>query len=85
MKYWKIFSLHTDILFQKPETTKGFFKQAYYGFYQEYYTDRYYLAVGKVEKEQGKKSLDLVTAIILIRSQPETGDGEEGEHFGASV
>lgn len=34
--------------------TKGFYKKAYYGRYQEYYTDRYYLAVGKVEKEQGK-------------------------------
>ena len=43
-----------DILFQEPVDTKGFYKKAYFGVYQEYYTDRYYLAVGKVEKEQGK-------------------------------
>ena len=79
----KIFSVHTDILFQNPELTKGFYKKAYNGLFQEYYTDRYYLAVGNVEKEQGKRGLNLVTAII-IRSRPETRDGSKGEHNGSN-
>ena len=41
-------------MFQKPEETKGFFTKAYDGLYQEYYTDLYYLAVGKVEKPLGE-------------------------------
>ena len=81
--FLKIFSVHTDILFQKPELTKGFYKKAYNGLFQEYYTDRYYLAVGNVEKEQGKRGLNLVTAII-IRSRPETRDGSKGEHNGSN-
>ena len=48
---------HGDLLFQKPEETKGFFTKAYDGLYQEYYTDLYYLAVGKVENPLGESFL----------------------------
>merc|ERR1711974_352521 len=34
----------------EPVETKGFYKKAYFGRYHEYYTDRYYMAVGPVEK-----------------------------------
>ena len=42
------------------------------------------LPLEKLRRSKVKRAW-IVTAIILIRSQPETGDGEEGEHFGASV
>ena len=44
--------------FQKPEDTCGFYKTAYSGQYHEYYTDRYYMAVGNVDKEQGEEVRD---------------------------
>ena len=50
--------LRRDILFQKPVETKGFYKKAYFGRYHEYYTDRYYMAVGPFEKEPGKGLCD---------------------------